>query len=58
MKAKLLTIQRDSMDTYPVIRLRGEWLQTLGFEIGKIVLVQEKDGDIVLSLFADEKENY
>ena len=55
MNAKLLKVQRDSMDLCPIIRLRGEWLQKLGFEIGKMVLVEVRDGELVLSVIVEDE---
>ena len=40
----------------PLIRLQGRWLQELGFEIGKRISVEEKQGELVLKLMPEEKD--
>lgn len=34
----------------PFIRLQGRWLEKLGFEIGKKVIVEESQGKLVLKV--------
>lgn len=41
--------------TLPMIRLRGQWLQRLGFEAGDQFAVTEERGRIVLRLASDEE---
>ena len=40
----------------PMIRLRGQWLQRLGFRAGERLIVTEEDGRIVLTLVRDEEK--
>ena len=34
----------------PVLHLQGRWLEASGFEIGKKITVEEKQGELVLKL--------
>lgn len=34
----------------PMIRLSGDWLSTLGFSLGKKVIVREQPGQLVIQL--------
>lgn len=37
----------------PFIRLRGKWLQALGFEIGQKFTVEESEGRLILAAKED-----
>src|SRR5438105_1925140 len=39
----------------PMIRLRGRWLQRLGFRVGERIAVSEEHGRIVLTLAGEEE---
>ncbi len=41
--------------TLPMIRLRGRWLQRLGFKAGERIVVSEEHGRIVLTLAGEEE---
>jgi hypothetical protein len=34
----------------PFIRLRGKWLQALGFRIGQKIIVEEIEGQLILKV--------
>jgi hypothetical protein len=46
---------RGDHDQLPMIRLRGQWLQRIGFRAGERLIVTEEDGRIVLTLVRDEE---
>ena len=57
MKKRELTICGMSVydrKRYPFIRLNGKWLEALGFEIGKKITVEEKQGELVLKMVSAE----
>jgi len=41
---------------YPFIRLQGKWLESLGFQIGSRITVEEKQGELVLRVISYEKQ--
>jgi hypothetical protein len=45
----------DDQDHLPMIRLRGQWLQRLGFRAGERLIVTEEEGRILLTLVRDEE---
>jgi hypothetical protein len=38
----------------PFIRLRGKWLQVLGFEIGQKITVEESAGQLILKVIKED----
>lgn len=44
---------KDYWDLLPIIRMRGKWVQDLGFQIGARILVQCESGKLTITL-ADE----
>ncbi len=38
----------------PFIRLRGKWLQDLGFGIGRKFTVEENEGQLILSVVKED----
>jgi hypothetical protein len=46
----VVTIGDDQHGTLPMIRMRGQWLAQLGFDIGTRIVVSEERGRIVLTL--------
>lgn len=58
---KLVTVasyfdaRADDHDQLPMIRLRGQWLQRIGFKAGERLVVTEEDGRIVLTLLREEQ---
>jgi hypothetical protein len=38
---------------YPFIRLQGKWLENLGFSIRKRVIVEQRMGQIIITLKGD-----
>lgn len=40
--------------TVPMIRMRGRWLQRLGFRKGERVLIEERRGELVIRLAREE----
>ena len=53
--ASYFDARADEQDHLPMIRLRGQWLQRLGFRAGERLIVTEEDGRIVLTLVRDEE---
>lgn len=39
----------------PFIRLRGKWLQALGFQIGQRITVEESAGQLILKVVEEDK---
>ncbi len=52
--ARLFDSTADRSGTLPMIRLRGRWLQRLGFKAGERIAVTEERGRIVLTLEGEE----
>ena len=53
MNKRVLTISAVSVydrQEFPFIRLRGKWLQALGFGIGKKITVEESEGQLILKV--------
>lgn len=53
MTKRVLTISAVSVSDrleVPFIRLRGKWLQSLGFGIGKKFTVEESEGCLILKV--------
>lgn len=57
MKKRVLTISSESVynrQEIPFIRLRGKWLQVLGFEIGQKFTVEESAGCLILKVAKED----
>ena len=50
MKVRLLTISSMGMDKQeaPMIRIKGKWLEKLGFSSGKKIMVEARYGQLIL----------
>ena len=57
LKVSSLSTHTNSQGDYvdvPAIRLQGRWVEKLGFEAGKKVMVYEKPEEITLKLLKEE----
>lgn len=57
MTKKVLTVSAISevnRREVPFIRLRGKWLQALGFRIGKKITVEESTGQLILRVSKED----
>jgi hypothetical protein len=54
---RMLTVVEmfDGESQRPMIRLRGAWLEQLGFAIGERIVVSEERGRIVLTIEREEQ---
>lgn len=50
---KLKVYEASSLINIPQIRLQGKWVEKAGFQIGKLIVVEVKSGEIRITL-ADE----
>jgi hypothetical protein len=51
MRIKVLTVSAlavSNRPAVPFIRLRGKWLQVLGFGVGQKITVEESEGQLIL----------
>ncbi|MCX7921368.1 MAG: hypothetical protein N3B21_05005 [Clostridia bacterium] len=56
MGIRLITVGTDWLDgEAPLLQLSGMWLSDLGFASGKKVVVEEKNGGILLRVVAVEE---
>ncbi|MCX7921321.1 MAG: hypothetical protein N3B21_04755 [Clostridia bacterium] len=56
MGIRLITVGKDWLDgESPLLQLSGMWLSDLGFASGKKVVVEEKDGGILLNVSSMNK---
>jgi hypothetical protein len=57
MVKRVLTISAVSVYDrleFPFIRLRGKWLQALGFQIGQKITVEESTGQLILKVLKED----
>ncbi|MGE5604195.1 MAG: SymE family type I addiction module toxin [Bacteroidota bacterium] len=55
MTKRVLTVSSLVADRreVPFIRLRGKWLQVLGFGIGQKITVEESEGQLILKVIKE-----
>ena len=58
MKVRLLTVSTATANgkDVPALRLSGDWLSKVGFNLGKKVIVQERPGQLTIQLISLEEE--
>jgi hypothetical protein len=57
MRIKILTVSAlavSNRPAVPFIRLRGKWLQVLGFGIGKKITVEAREGQLILRVLKED----
>lgn len=57
MRIRVLTISALTVSgrpEVPFIRLRGKWLQNLGFQIGQKVTVKESEGQLIIRVIKED----
>jgi hypothetical protein len=54
MTKRILTISAIyDRQEFPFIRLRGKWLQKLGFQIGQKITVEESEGQLIIKVLKE-----
>ena len=57
MKVRLMTVSSitNGGKEVPALRLSGDWLSKVGFNLGKKVIIQERPGQLTIQLISLEE---